>query len=253
MSTHHSIYPTSDTVISIHYSVLYICLRYDCWHTFIFIFSTSWHKQPYSRGSYTAVAVGASQIDIEQIAQPLYTNRQKKVFNFDVSFKWFIVMVLFIDVAIVFQPTMLFAGEHTHSNFYSTVHGAYLSGRTAAQQLLLPEEGQEVVLECNETSDLSSWIQGMSMQWTRVRVVSKELRITDIATIFVLFVCRSERNGFAVENGNKNKTIYILNVLEKRNNLNRRSTYILEHSHFFAFRVDLNVEFHPFPLFYLMW
>lgn len=41
---------------------------------------TSWKKQPYSRGSYTSIAVGASQEDIENIAQPLYSNpHQSKV------------------------------------------------------------------------------------------------------------------------------------------------------------------------------
>lgn len=41
---------------------------------------TSWHSQPYSKGSYTSIAVGASQEDIENIAQPLYCNpHQSKV------------------------------------------------------------------------------------------------------------------------------------------------------------------------------
>lgn len=41
---------------------------------------TSWKSQPYSRGSYTSIAVGASQEDIENIAQPLYSNpHQSKV------------------------------------------------------------------------------------------------------------------------------------------------------------------------------
>lgn len=35
---------------------------------------TSWKSQPYSRGSYTSIAVGASQEDIENISQPLYSN-----------------------------------------------------------------------------------------------------------------------------------------------------------------------------------
>ena len=34
------------------------------------------------------------------------------------------------------QPVVAFAGEHCHPSFYSTVHGAYLSGRTAAQFML---------------------------------------------------------------------------------------------------------------------
>jgi spermine oxidase len=41
---------------------------------------TSWKSQPYSRGSYTSIAVGASQEDIENISQPLYSNpHQSKV------------------------------------------------------------------------------------------------------------------------------------------------------------------------------
>ncbi|PSN57820.1 hypothetical protein C0J52_04398 [Blattella germanica] len=77
---------------------------------------TSWHKQPYSRGAYTAIA-----------------------------------------------PVVLFAGEHTHSSFYSTVHGAYLTGRSAAQLLLTSDSPQEIVMACEDTNDLSSWIQGISL------------------------------------------------------------------------------------------
>lgn len=63
---------------------------------------------------------------------------------------------------IFFQPAVLFAGEHTHSNFYSTVHGAYLSGRTAAQLLLQADTPQEIIMESDST-DISSWIQGMAI------------------------------------------------------------------------------------------
>ena len=53
----------------------------------LFTWSTSWHSQPYTRGTYTAMAVGASQIDIERIAQPLYANpQQKKVSCVFISF-----------------------------------------------------------------------------------------------------------------------------------------------------------------------
>lgn len=58
----------------------------------------------------------------------------------------------------------MFAGEHTHSNFYSTVHGAYLTGRTAAQVLISSQEPQEIVLDCDDTTDLSSWIQGICLE-----------------------------------------------------------------------------------------
>ncbi|CAG9773011.1 unnamed protein product [Ceutorhynchus assimilis] len=100
---------------------------------------TSWHKQEYTRGSYTAIAVGASQIDIECLAQPLYLDESET------------------------KPVLLFAGEHTHSNFYSTVHGAYLTGRTAAQIILNSDCPQEISVDCDDETDLSSWIQGINL------------------------------------------------------------------------------------------
>lgn len=62
-----------------------------------------------------------------------------------------------------FQPVILFAGEHTHSNFYSTVHGAFLSGRTAAQLALTTDVPQEIVVDCEGITDLSSWVQGIRL------------------------------------------------------------------------------------------
>ncbi|XP_064072265.1 spermine oxidase [Vanessa tameamea] len=100
---------------------------------------TSWKKQPYTRGSYTAIAVGASQSDIESLAQPLFRNVHDK------------------------KPVLLFGGEHTHSSFYSTVHGAYLSGQAAARRLLVPDVTAENVLDCPESSDLNTWIQGIQL------------------------------------------------------------------------------------------
>ncbi|XP_036335834.1 peroxisomal N(1)-acetyl-spermine/spermidine oxidase isoform X1 [Rhagoletis pomonella] len=100
---------------------------------------TSWKSQPFTRGSYTSIPIGATQEDIELLAQPLYVNPQAQ------------------------KPAVLFAGEHTHSNFYSTVHGAYLSGRTAAQHILSKDEPVGVFMEA-DTSDLSSWIQGISLE-----------------------------------------------------------------------------------------
>ncbi|EEZ98988.1 peroxisomal N(1)-acetyl-spermine/spermidine oxidase [Tribolium castaneum] len=101
---------------------------------------TSWHSQPYTRGSYTAIAVGASQIDIECLAQPLFLDEEET------------------------KPVVLFAGEHTHCNFYSTVHGAYLTGRTAAQAVLHADAPQEMVLDCEDDADLSSWVQGICLE-----------------------------------------------------------------------------------------
>ncbi|XP_012287682.1 peroxisomal N(1)-acetyl-spermine/spermidine oxidase [Orussus abietinus] len=102
---------------------------------------TSWYSQPYTRGSYTAMAVGASQLDIESLAEPLFGSEDRS------------------------KIKIAFAGEHTHSSFYSTVHGAYLTGRTAAQVLLECQKNdkQPMSLSCEDTSDLSSWIQGISL------------------------------------------------------------------------------------------
>ncbi|CAG0892689.1 unnamed protein product, partial [Darwinula stevensoni] len=68
---------------------------------------TSWKQQPGSRGSYTSIPVGSRQIDMESLSQPIYASPFHE------------------------KPVLLFAGEHTHPTFYSTVHGAYLSGRDA--------------------------------------------------------------------------------------------------------------------------
>ncbi|CAG9562533.1 unnamed protein product [Danaus chrysippus] len=99
---------------------------------------TNWKKQPYTQGSYTAIAVGASQSDIESLSQPLFRNVHDK------------------------KPVVLFAGEHTHSSFYSTVHGAYLSGQIAARRLLAPEI-EENILDCPQSNDLNTWIQGIQL------------------------------------------------------------------------------------------
>lgn len=102
---------------------------------------TSWHSQPYTRGSYTAMAVGASQLDINCLAEPIVQEDDPS------------------------KIVIAFAGEHTHSSFYSTVHGAYLTGRTAAQTLLESRKNEKnsLSLSCEDTSDLSSWIQGISL------------------------------------------------------------------------------------------
>lgn len=92
------------------------------------------------------MAIGASQLDIRSLAEPLI---QKPDNETDGTAK---VLVAF-------------AGEHTHSSFYSTVHGAYLTGRTAAELLLGVKQSEKhaLSLSCEDTSDLSSWIQGISL------------------------------------------------------------------------------------------
>ncbi|XP_076053754.1 spermine oxidase isoform X2 [Oratosquilla oratoria] len=100
---------------------------------------TSWWSQPFSRGSYTAIGIGSSQVDITNISHPLYAEPTNS------------------------KPVVAFAGEHCHPSFYSTVHGAYLTGREAAQLLCVPDTPPEVVLDVEGTADLSSWVQGISL------------------------------------------------------------------------------------------
>ncbi|XP_009951263.1 PREDICTED: peroxisomal N(1)-acetyl-spermine/spermidine oxidase, partial [Leptosomus discolor] len=71
-----------------------------------------WHSAPYTRGSYTYVAVGSSGDDIDVLAQPLPEDPEDP------------------------RPLqLLFAGEATHRTFYSTTHGALLSGWREAERL----------------------------------------------------------------------------------------------------------------------
>ncbi|KAG8434922.1 hypothetical protein GDO86_013043 [Hymenochirus boettgeri] len=77
------------------------------------ILCTHWHSKPYTHGSYSYVAVGSSGRDIDILAQPLPEKGDPS------------------------KPLqVLFAGEATHRNFYSTTHGALLSGWREAERLI---------------------------------------------------------------------------------------------------------------------
>lgn len=59
-----------------------------------------------------------------------------------------------------------FAGEHCHPSFYSTGHGAYLSGRASAQFFVnAAKESEEDVynLSAASVADLSTWLEEVSM------------------------------------------------------------------------------------------
>jgi len=113
---------------------------------------TSWNSQPYSGGSYTAIGVGGSQADIEKVAEPLFVKRKKKS-----------------------TPVVVFAGEHCHPSFYSTGHGAFLTGRSAAQTVIKTAKesstrGQtrglgEVTYNLQDASvtDLSAWLSEINV------------------------------------------------------------------------------------------
>ncbi|NXE15362.1 PAOX oxidase, partial [Lophotis ruficrista] len=76
------------------------------------VLRSRWHSAPYTRGSYSYVAVGSSGDDIDALAQPLPEELEDP------------------------RPLqLLFAGEATHRTFYSTTHGALLSGWREAERL----------------------------------------------------------------------------------------------------------------------
>uniref|UniRef100_A0A8C5KWB3 Peroxisomal N(1)-acetyl-spermine/spermidine oxidase n=1 Tax=Jaculus jaculus TaxID=51337 RepID=A0A8C5KWB3_JACJA len=77
------------------------------------ILRSHWHSAPYTCGSYSYVAVGSTGDDIDLLAQPLPT-----------------------DATDDDQFQILFAGEATHRAFYSTTHGALLSGWREADRLI---------------------------------------------------------------------------------------------------------------------
>nr|XP_012602428.1 peroxisomal N(1)-acetyl-spermine/spermidine oxidase isoform X2 [Microcebus murinus] len=74
------------------------------------VLRSRWHSAPYTRGSYSYVAVGSTGDDLDLLAQPLPADGT--------------------------HAQVLFAGEATHRTFYSTTHGALLSGWREADRLL---------------------------------------------------------------------------------------------------------------------
>lgn len=77
------------------------------------VIRTSWGRNQYTRGSYSFIAVGATQEDIANLKYPLsmtLKDGRKK-------------------------PVILFAGEATHQSFYSTTHGALLTGNREAARI----------------------------------------------------------------------------------------------------------------------
>nr|KAF6472551.1 spermine oxidase [Molossus molossus] len=78
------------------------------------IMRSAWGSNPYFRGSYSYTQVGSSGADVEKLAKPLpYTESSKTA-----------------------PMQVLFSGEATHRKYYSTTHGALLSGQREAARLI---------------------------------------------------------------------------------------------------------------------
>lgn len=78
---------------------------------------TRWRADPWSRGSYSFVAVGSSGSDYDLLASPVIPPNNQ-------------------GVSVTSGPARLFfAGEHTIRNYPATVHGAFLSGLREASRI----------------------------------------------------------------------------------------------------------------------
>ncbi|KAG8513364.1 Spermine oxidase [Galemys pyrenaicus] len=78
------------------------------------ILRSAWGSNPYFRGSYSYTQVGSSGADVERLAKPLPHAESSKTAPMQV----------------------LFSGEATHRKYYSTTHGALLSGQREAARLI---------------------------------------------------------------------------------------------------------------------
>uniref|UniRef100_A0A1I8I059 Lysine-specific histone demethylase n=2 Tax=Macrostomum lignano TaxID=282301 RepID=A0A1I8I059_9PLAT len=83
---------------------------------------TRWRSDPYSRGSYSYVAVGASGDDYDALSRPVAATPDAADAD--------------AGAAVARLPArLLFAGEHTNRQYPATVHGALLSGFREAGRL----------------------------------------------------------------------------------------------------------------------
>ncbi|XP_025928530.1 spermine oxidase isoform X2 [Apteryx rowi] len=87
------------------------------------ILRSSWGSNPNFRGSYSYTQVGSSGADVEKLAKPLPYAESSKTTPMQV----------------------MFSGEATHRKYYSTTHGAVLSGQREAARLI---EMYQDLLQC---------------------------------------------------------------------------------------------------------
>lgn len=69
-----------------------------------------WKSNPYTLGSYCHIPVGTEVADIDRLGEPVCNDKD--------------------------EPVLLFAGEATHPKFYSSSHGALLSGEREAKRII---------------------------------------------------------------------------------------------------------------------
>ncbi|XP_005380869.1 PREDICTED: spermine oxidase isoform X1 [Chinchilla lanigera] len=108
------------------------------------ILRSAWGSNPYFRGSYSYTQVGSSGADVEKLAKPLpYTESSKAAHRSTTKQQPGHLLSskcpeqsLDLNRGSIKPMQVLFSGEATHRKYYSTTHGALLSGQREAARLI---------------------------------------------------------------------------------------------------------------------
>ncbi|XP_010834769.1 PREDICTED: spermine oxidase isoform X4 [Bison bison bison] len=108
------------------------------------ILRSAWGSNPYFRGSYSYTQVGSSGADVEKLAKPLPYTESSKTAQGSSSKQLPGHLLSSKCPEQSLEPSrgsikpmqVLFSGEATHRKYYSTTHGALLSGQREAARLI---------------------------------------------------------------------------------------------------------------------
>lgn len=100
---------------------------------YLYICSTRWHSNPYVNGSYSYISTDCDQN--ETISKHLLSQALKADDFYGVGEGCGVEKIGIVD-SMENVPIVLFAGEACHEKYFSTAHGAFLSGMEQAQKLL---------------------------------------------------------------------------------------------------------------------
>lgn len=99
---------------------------------------TRWKNDPYARGSYSFVALGASGNDYDLLAAPIgpattsnSATATSKQADHRLYFAGMLFLYCFVNYLLIPKwvlTSLICIGEHTIRNYPATVHGALLSG-----------------------------------------------------------------------------------------------------------------------------